>query len=60
MIGIVEQAIEGTQLRIQTFYGNSEEDKPVTAGIADGSIFIETDTHDIYMFDATAEEWKEW
>ena len=60
MVGIVEQAIEGTQLRMQTFYGNSEEDKPTTADIADGSIFIETDTHAIYMYDATAEEWKEW
>ena len=60
MVGIIEQAIEGTQLRVQTFYGNSEEDKPVTSDIADGSIFVETDTHDIYMFDADATEWKEW
>lgn len=59
MVGIVEQAIEGTQLRIQTFYGRSDEEKPTGPDIAPGSLLIETDTHKRYMWDAE-DGWGEW
>lgn len=40
-----------------TIYGSSTESKPT--GYADGSVFIETDTHKIYMYDETANQWRE-
>ena len=43
----------GTVEHIFTIYGSSQEQKPTT-GIADGSIYIETDTHDVYMYDEAA------
>ena len=38
-----------------TLYGLSTDDKPVTFG--NGSIFIEIDTGDSYMFDAENSVW---
>lgn len=57
MTGIIEQSVD-VEKRLMTFYGNSEDTKP-TAGIADGSVCIETDTHDIYMFDEANEIWRQ-
>lgn len=36
--------------------GDSSETKP-TASVADGSIFTETDTGDVYMFNAKTSSW---
>lgn len=36
--------------------GDSSETKP-TASVADGSIFTETDTGDVYMFNAKTSAW---
>lgn len=36
--------------------GDSTETKP-TANVADGSIFTETDTGDVYMFNAKTSAW---
>ena len=47
----------GTTEHVFTIYGSSQEQKPTT-GIADGSVFIETDTHDVYMYDEAAETWR--
>lgn len=43
---------------IVTIYGASTEVKPVS-GIHDGSIFIETDTQQIFMFDEKNTQWRE-
>lgn len=43
---------------IVTIYGNSEETKP-TSGISDGSVFVETDTLYIYMYDETNATWRQ-
>lgn len=37
------------------FAGNSDEDKPT--GVGAGSIFVETDTGDVYFFDEYTGEW---
>lgn len=60
MFGVTEQqdGIQGKGLA--TWYGNSEEEKPTGEDVVDGSVFVETDTHVIFMYDATAGEWKEW
>ena len=57
MRGVVEQQIDDT-VAIKTFYGSSNDDKP-TAGVADGSVFIETDTQYVYMFDEENETWRQ-
>lgn len=44
-------------LKLVTIYGSSSDTKP-SKGIADGSVFIETDTHDVYMYDETATIWR--
>ena len=44
-------------LKLVTIYGAHSETKPVI-GIADGSVFIETDTHDVYMFDEKNTTWR--
>lgn len=43
---------------IVTIYGSSSESKPID-GISDGSVFIETDTQKIYMFDEANSQWRE-
>ena len=50
---------ENSAANIVTIYGSSEEDKP-TSGISDGSVFIETDTKKVYMYDETNATWREW
>lgn len=45
-------------IALVTIYGNSSDDKP-TDGIANGSVFIETDTKKLYIYDESAEEWGE-
>lgn len=41
---------------IVTIYGSSNDAKPTN--YAEGSIFIETDTHDVYMFDEENVIWR--
>lgn len=53
--------IGGTLLNgLVTFYGSSSNDKPTDETIANGSVFIETDTQKVYMFDETNKTWREW
>ena len=40
------------------FAGRSADDKP-TANVATGSIFLEVDTGDVYVYDEDYEEWYE-
>ena len=42
---------------IVTIYGNSGDEKPV-AGISDGSVFVETDTQKVFLFDETNKTWR--
>lgn len=49
-------AVEDGMQNIVTIYGESNETKPLN--YADGSVFIETDTHDMYMFDKANEIWR--
>lgn len=42
---------------VVTIYGSSSDTKP-TSGISNGSVFIETDTLDVYMFDEAATTWR--
>lgn len=62
--GIIEVPnldIGGTLLNgLVTFYGSSSHSKPTDATIANGSVFIETDTQKVYMFDETNKTWREW
>lgn len=37
-------------------YGRSSDTKPTN--VADGSVFLEMDTTDIYLFDAVASQWR--
>lgn len=54
---IVKEWNANSTNNIVTIYGNSEESKP-TVTVHDGSIFVETDTHDIYMYDETNTTWR--
>lgn len=40
---------------VVTIYGASTDTKPTD--YRDGSIFVETDTHDVYMWDEKNETW---
>ena len=48
----------GSVANIVTIYGSSSEAKP-TEGIAGGSVFVETDTQKIYLFDEDSATWGE-
>ena len=37
-------------------YGRHDDPKPTN--VSDGSVFLEMDTTDIYMFDAVAVQWR--
>ena len=54
---IVPDALFG-ETQLATIYGNSNDSKP-TEGFVDGSVFIETDTHKVYMWDAAGQTWRE-
>lgn len=41
-----------------TIYGASSDTKPTN--YADGSIFIETNTKDVYMYDEKNSTWRKW
>ena len=41
-------------------YGTSTDTKPVFAGMATGSLFLEVDTGDVYAFDEDAAADSEW
>jgi len=43
-----------------TYYGLSTDTTKPTAGIGNGSCFIEMDTSKIYFFDEENAEWLEW
>ena len=54
---IVEESSSSKGMLV-TIYGNSNDNKP-TDNIANGSVFIETDTLYIYMYDATNTTWRQ-
>lgn len=54
---IVPEELYGDQLLV-TIYGNSNDTKP-TENIKNGSVFIETDTLNAFMFDETNTAWRQ-
>lgn len=48
---------EGGMFKPMVIYGASTDEKPTE--YRDGSIFIETDTHKIFMFDEKNSTWRE-
>lgn len=51
-----EQYCEGRRLLV--VYGSSDETKP-SDNICDGSIFIETDSTDVYIYNEKSSDWVE-
>ena len=47
---------DGQALYAAELYGSSTDSKP-TAGYANGTIFLEVDTGNVYLFDETAGSW---
>lgn len=45
---------------VYTFYGTSLETKPTTPDVGAGSVWLETDTSDIYIYNEEATQWREW
>jgi hypothetical protein len=39
-------------------HGLSTDEKPVNKSIPNGSVFVEMDTSDVYMFDEENEQWR--
>lgn len=52
----ISERIINDEVNFVVIAGDSEEDKP-TAKICDGSVFIETDTGDSYMFNEDSGTW---
>ena len=52
---IEERAFEGNKVLVK-FAGLSTDSKP-TAGIVTGSVFVEVDTGDAYLYDEHGAEW---
>lgn len=55
---IVSEKLTADGKYIRTYFGNSNETKP-TANLADGSVFVETDTGKAVLFDETSGAWVE-
>ena len=55
---IIEDQITGDNKHISTIFGGSGESKPTT-GLADGSVFVETDTGKVYLFSESGSSWTE-
>lgn len=53
---VYASGLDNAPSRIAEFYGTHSEAKPTT-GILNGSVFIEVDTTDIYLFNETAGSW---
>lgn len=52
------QTLNGITASNKTYYGKSTDSKP-TAGIGNGSVYIEMDTGKAYFYDAAASAWLE-
>lgn len=57
MVRILDVKFIKTDCNYQEFAGLSTDDKPVD-GLATGSVFLEVDTGDIYLFDEESSEWN--
>ena len=55
---IIPEAIYSADRQLATIYGNSNDSKP-TEGFVNGSVFIETDTLYVYMFDEANVTWRQ-
>jgi hypothetical protein len=55
---IVEEKLTADGKYIRTYFGTNSETKP-TAGLADGSVFVEVNTGKAYLFNETASAWVE-
>ena len=53
---IVSEKLTADGKYIRTYFGNSNETKP-TANLADGSVFVETDTGKAVLFDEASGTW---
>lgn len=54
----IVKEVDTGDVKICTIYGNSSETKPVN-DISDGSVFVETNTLKVYMFDEANTQWRE-
>ena len=55
---IIEDQITGDNKHISTIFGASTESKPTT-GMADGSVYVETNTGKVFLFDEAGSSWTE-
>lgn len=53
---IVSEKLTADGKYIRTYFGNSNETKP-TDDLADGSVFVETDTWKTVLFDEASGDW---
>ncbi len=43
--------------KAKTYYGTSNDVKPINQYIGNGSVFIELDTNNIFLFDEENQQW---
>ena len=63
MTRIVEATVSSDARKprsVYTFYGSSTESKPTTADVADGSVWVETNTKKLFIYDEANATWREW
>lgn len=59
---IRKNTLSPTNLLQVEFRGSSQDDKPTTLKdglVENGSVFIETDTGDVFIYDGESETWNE-
>jgi hypothetical protein len=57
LIGIDE--VQNKNFKVYYYAGLSSDTKK-TAGVTNGSVFLEMDTKKMYLFDETNATWREW
>lgn len=57
MIRILEKKLQNDDVNYYEFAGSSKDTKP-EANVCTGSVFIEVDTGDVYLFDEAETEWN--
>ena len=57
MVRVLDMRFIKKDCNYREFSGLSTDEKP-TEGLATGSVFLEVDTQDVYLFDEESEEWN--
>lgn len=57
MIRVLEKKLQNDDVNYYEFAGLSTDTKPET-NVCTGSVFIEVDTGDVYLFDESEPEWN--